>query len=461
MAPRPAILAAAACLLAAAAAPITPTAARASEDPPAWEPVGPDGIAATDLLWDERHHHALFLATADGYWLYDMPTAQWTSFAEPGVPGRALTAMAGVPRLDHRVLTGRTDPDGHGTLEVSFPLRRDQVVYAGAAGPVSDLAFTGWFEPLGLACTRALGATDGELVASADTGNTWQPLAGHGHRDLTDLLVWSPQEWYVAGDAGVAYTDDGGQTWHDRSTGLPPGTVAALLELGPIILVPGTAPDAPASGEAAAATAPGRDTFPWLLAAMDDGVYFTATAPVAWQRVLATTGAPRQLLVQLDPWGQQDDLFVVTPDGGLLRAVVGAWDWTDWAGDLAGEEILGVVSHPEDLYVATATGGVFRTDYPLGGPSDAPPPAPALTLHAAPSPFNPRTVLHFTVPVAGHARLAVHDLRGRRVATLLDGPVTAGPHAVTWQPRGLASGVYVVRLAVGDRTARRPVALVR
>jgi len=458
---RPATLAAVlVCLPVLAASLAAPPAV--ADEPPVWEAIGPEGVVATDLLWTERHHQHLFLATAQGYWLGEVFGGPWLSFEEPGVPGRALTAVTGIPRLNHRLITGRTDADGHGTLEIGFlPGRgadgdrgRDQVVYSGDAGPVADLAFTGWFDPVGLACTRALDDDAGALIASADTGNTWQPVAGHGHHDLTDVEVWSPGTWYVAGDAGVVFTEDGGETWHDRSAGLPAGTVLGLWDLGPIIAVPGE-PAAAAGGAAR-----DGDPFAYLLASMADGVYATTTDAVAWQRVLATP-EPRQVLLQYDPWGQLDDVFVVTADGRLLKAIRGVWQWEDWTGDLAGAQIIGVVSHPDDLFVATATGGVFRTAYDIAGPSDVPAAPAPLALTAAPSPFNPRTVLGFTAPVAGHALLTVHDLRGRRLATLLDGPVAAGPQARTWQPRDLASGVYVARLLLGGQQARRSVVLVR
>ena len=38
----------------------------------------------------------------------------------------------------------------------------------------------------------------------------------------------------------------------------------------------------------------------------------------------------------------------------------------------------------------------------------------------------------FELPRAGRTRLEVFDLRGRLVATLVDGELAAGPHQVTW-----------------------------
>ena len=78
-----------------------------------------------------------------------------------------------------------------------------------------------------------------------------------------------------------------------------------------------------------------------------------------------------------------------------------------------------------------------------------------------PNPFNPRTTFLYSLPSAGHARLTVHDVRGARIATLVDADLPAGDGTARWDGldgRGVAvpSGVYVVRLetAAGARTMK-------
>lgn len=69
-----------------------------------------------------------------------------------------------------------------------------------------------------------------------------------------------------------------------------------------------------------------------------------------------------------------------------------------------------------------------------------------------PNPFNPATTIAFELGHGGRVMLAVYDLSGRRVATLVDGPVSAGYHTLKWSGRTdtgrpVASGVYLCRLA--------------
>lgn len=83
-----------------------------------------------------------------------------------------------------------------------------------------------------------------------------------------------------------------------------------------------------------------------------------------------------------------------------------------------------------------------------------------------PNPFNPSTLIPFHVPSSGDVSLTVHDLAGRRVQTLVDGPLDAGEHAVTWDGRAasaedLPGGVYLARLTTMDGTSLRKLVLVR
>jgi hypothetical protein len=100
--------------------------------------------------------------------------------------------------------------------------------------------------------------------------------------------------------------------------------------------------------------------------------------------------------------------------------------------------------------------------------STAAPAAPDVLSLApnAPNPFNPATVIAFTLPSAGRARLTVHDLRGRLVATLADGDLAAGRHQYAFHGadasgRSLPSGTYIYRLATGGEILSRRMTLVK
>lgn len=78
-----------------------------------------------------------------------------------------------------------------------------------------------------------------------------------------------------------------------------------------------------------------------------------------------------------------------------------------------------------------------------------------------PNPFNAGTVIRYTVPAATTVRLTVYDLLGHEVATLQDGPMSAGMHQASWDGSRMASSVYVYRLSAGEQVMTRRMVYVR
>ncbi|MEO6049503.1 MAG: hypothetical protein ABIQ57_18605, partial [Candidatus Kapaibacterium sp.] len=63
-----------------------------------------------------------------------------------------------------------------------------------------------------------------------------------------------------------------------------------------------------------------------------------------------------------------------------------------------------------------------------------------------PNPCRTITTIHFTLQQPGTACLRVFDVRGRLVATLLDGMEDAGEHQVRWEPGDVPDGIYYYQL---------------
>jgi len=77
-----------------------------------------------------------------------------------------------------------------------------------------------------------------------------------------------------------------------------------------------------------------------------------------------------------------------------------------------------------------------------------------------PNPFNPRTSIAFTAPSGSPVRVEAFDTRGRRVEVLFDGVGTGASQSITWNAKGLSSGVYFVRMSSSNQLLTRKVALV-
>ena len=94
-------------------------------------------------------------------------------------------------------------------------------------------------------------------------------------------------------------------------------------------------------------------------------------------------------------------------------------------------------------------------------------------LQNYPNPFNPVTTIEYTLPQPAQVSLAVYNLRGQIVRTLVDEEQSAGVHSILWRGEDgagaqVGSGVYFYRLraidaATGDILFReeRKMALMR
>ncbi|MBZ0264690.1 T9SS type A sorting domain-containing protein [bacterium] len=82
-------------------------------------------------------------------------------------------------------------------------------------------------------------------------------------------------------------------------------------------------------------------------------------------------------------------------------------------------------------------------------------------LTAYPNPFNPSTSIHFTLPQAGTVEIAVYDVMGREVASLLNGVRSAGEHTIGFGDSDLTSGVYFVRMTTNGQTLSQKLMLLK
>jgi hypothetical protein len=83
-----------------------------------------------------------------------------------------------------------------------------------------------------------------------------------------------------------------------------------------------------------------------------------------------------------------------------------------------------------------------------------------------PNPFNPSTQIQFNLPKSEKISLIVYNMLGQRIATLVEGVLEQGAHAVTWNGRDsrgvqLSSGVYFYTLKSSSFAATRKMMMLK
>jgi hypothetical protein len=83
-----------------------------------------------------------------------------------------------------------------------------------------------------------------------------------------------------------------------------------------------------------------------------------------------------------------------------------------------------------------------------------------------PNPFNPETIISFSLDKPALVTLTIFNLLGQQVAILVDAPIASGRHEVRWDSRSsagapAASGIYFYRLTVDGAAITKKMALVK
>ena len=202
---------------------------------------------------------------------------------------------------------------------------------------------------------------------------------------------------------------------------------------------------------------------PELLAT--NGALVAALASPTVYRFDAVTGEPAGAVPI--PYGSVSQLYLT--DAGEVVALTEDPDVV-----FLGSYAYGLANRPTDFTVASEYGLALAVDkgndaLVIGDARlvgvEAGPEAAALALRVSPNPARHAVRVDYTwAGSPAVARLAVYDLLGRLVYRAETPPHGPGRHALTVDPAvvaSLPSGIYVVRLQVGDQEARARVTVIR
>jgi hypothetical protein len=107
-----------------------------------------------------------------------------------------------------------------------------------------------------------------------------------------------------------------------------------------------------------------------------------------------------------------------------------------------------------------------RTSIGVVGIAPGSGPEAARLMYAFPNPSHAGARLEFSIPTAGHVRLAVYDIHGRKIATVADDTFPAGIHSARWNGRAgtgerVEPGIYLVRFDHANGSQATPLVILR
>ena len=97
----------------------------------------------------------------------------------------------------------------------------------------------------------------------------------------------------------------------------------------------------------------------------------------------------------------------------------------------------------------------------LGQNDDATLPSDFALHPVYPNPFNPSATISFDIPDVSLVALNVYDVKGALVETLLQENMKPGKHYYNWEPQGLSSGVYFMKLTTANQTFTQKVTYIK
>ena len=78
-----------------------------------------------------------------------------------------------------------------------------------------------------------------------------------------------------------------------------------------------------------------------------------------------------------------------------------------------------------------------------------------------PNPFNPMTVINYSIPLQANVRLSIYNTLGEKIKTLIDEIKPAGNYTADFYASGIPSGVYFYRLEAGSNVAVKKLILLK
>jgi hypothetical protein len=194
--------------------------------------------------------------------------------------------------------------------------------------------------------------------------------------------------------------------------------------------------------------------------ATSNGVYKTTNAGTAWSDV----GLSNVNDVLVHPRGP-DTLYAAT-SAGFYKSTNAGGSWTMNNTGLLDPYITKLafnagVPDSSFIFCGTRYGGMSRMFISVIPIAEQEGGSRGFGLAIGPNPARGRVRMSYSLTHPSRVTIAVYDIRGRRVATVVDGRRPAGVNDADWDCRHLANGVYFVKAVTNQAGEVRKLIIVR
>jgi photosystem II stability/assembly factor-like uncharacterized protein len=138
--------------------------------------------------------------------------------------------------------------------------------------------------------------------------------------------------------------------------------------------------------------------------------------------------------------------LMATDDGGK------SWHQLDIGLDLEIDFSNICLNNKKDVFVIGNHGAIIKNGSPILSSVESPVISGDFASNSPilypsyPNPFNLSSTIKYDLQKSSDVVLKIYSIAGQELETLVNGFQVSGMHDITWQPKGLASGIYLYRL---------------
>lgn len=294
---------------------------------------------------------------------------------------------------------------------------------------------------------------NGTILKTEDSGNNWTSQTSGTDRNFLSVWFIHPDTGWISSEGFIKKTVNGGVFWSTQSIPIsqPIFAIQFIDNNNGWAVGTGNVLNTTDGGENWNIIPTGVPTVDWWdlccidedhiwIGSHNDGVYNTTNGGIRWYYK-----------------GEGTYLYFITNDVGwtsyghtIYSTVDCGSHWESYTFDFYSPLFIyfvttkiGWVIGEEGRIFKTTTGGVvtnIEDKYNMNKPEGF------MLLQNYPNPFNPVTEIRYNLPRNCDVLLDIWNIRGQKVATIVDEQQTAGYKVADWDAGSFSSGIYFYRL---------------